>query len=354
MLGVTAGPIDSAAALRDARAMLGRGTRESGGGAPRRGTGEGTLGAFVCLVGDPPPGLPAPRRPPAARAPRPGQQPQHGQHPPAATASSEEGALLGRLLDLLESRSGRGESRAELFGLGAGAVGSADDYEAAAGSLLRVAGACGILGLERIVATRRAHPEVVVATNDRVTREGAGTAAGRVAVRAAARPRTAHPASRKLCHSDADGDHDRGRSRRGPAARIRAPARPILAHVPCYRIRPPSQRHTTSSLGGRCWDYPTRVGVARPRLAPIKSAGLAAFHRDRSALDVRRARGRWGRRGSGGGTSSRRSGTVLDEHRPGAVAKAAVRAAEQAKKQQQDGGKGSGGRGSGGAASTSG
>ena len=111
VLGVTAGLIDSAATLRDARAMLGRGTRESG-------AGEGTLGALVGLVGDPPPGLPAPRRPPAARAPRPGQQPQHGQHPPAATASSGEGALLGRLVDLLESRSGRGESRAELFGLG--------------------------------------------------------------------------------------------------------------------------------------------------------------------------------------------------------------------------------------------
>ena len=121
------------------------------------------------------PGLPAPWRPPAAGAPRPGQQPQHGQHPPAATAFSGEGGLLGRLVDLLENRSGRGESRAELFGLGAGAVGSAEDYEAAAGSLLtggvdaRVAGASGILGLERIVATRRAHPEVVVAANDRVT-----------------------------------------------------------------------------------------------------------------------------------------------------------------------------------------
>ena len=40
VLGVTAGPIDSAAALRDTRAMLGWGTRESGG-APGRGAGEG-------------------------------------------------------------------------------------------------------------------------------------------------------------------------------------------------------------------------------------------------------------------------------------------------------------------------
>ena len=71
-----------------------------------------------------------------------------------------------------------------VFGLGAGAVGSADDYEAAAGSLLgggvdaRVAGASGILGLERIVATRRAHPKVVVAANDRVTREALGLLPG--------------------------------------------------------------------------------------------------------------------------------------------------------------------------------
>ena len=58
VLGVTAGPIDSAAALRDARAMLGRGTRESGG-APGRGAGEETP---VGLVGGPPPGLPRRRR----------------------------------------------------------------------------------------------------------------------------------------------------------------------------------------------------------------------------------------------------------------------------------------------------
>ena len=75
-------------------------------------------------------------------------------------------------------------NRAELFGLGAGAAGSAEDYEAAAGSLLtggveaRVAGASGILGLERIVATRRAHSEVVVAANDRVTREALGLLPG--------------------------------------------------------------------------------------------------------------------------------------------------------------------------------
>ena len=124
------------------------------------------------------------------------------------------------------------------------AVGGADDYEAAAGSLLgggvdaRVAGASGILGLERIVATRD-NPEVV---------GGAGTAAGRVAVRAAARPRTAHPASWKLFHSEADGDHDRGRARRGSAAGIRAPARPTLAHVPCCRISRP-----LSNAGPRVW-----------------------------------------------------------------------------------------------------
>ena len=66
----------------------------------------------------------------------------------------------------------------------AGAAGSAEDYEAAAGSLLsggvdaRVAGASGILGLERIVAIRRAHPEVVAAANDRVTREALGLLPG--------------------------------------------------------------------------------------------------------------------------------------------------------------------------------
>ena len=78
VLGVAAGPIDSAATLRDARAMLGRGTRESGG-PPGRGTDEGILSAPVGLVGGPPPGLPVPRRPPAVRAPRPEHQPQHGQ-----------------------------------------------------------------------------------------------------------------------------------------------------------------------------------------------------------------------------------------------------------------------------------
>ena len=140
VLGVAAGAIDSAAALRDARAMLGRGTRESGS-PPGRGTDEGTLSTPVGLVGGPPPGLPVPRRPPAVRAPRPEQQPQHGQQLPTATALSREGALLGRLVDLVENRSGRGESRAELFGLGAGAAGSAEDYEAAAETC--AARACG-------------------------------------------------------------------------------------------------------------------------------------------------------------------------------------------------------------------
>ena len=79
VLGVAAGPIDSAAALRDARAMLGRGTRESGG-PPGRGTDELTLSAPAGLVGGPPPGV---------RSLRLEQQPQHGQQLPTATAFSE-------------------------------------------------------------------------------------------------------------------------------------------------------------------------------------------------------------------------------------------------------------------------
>ena len=174
--GVTAGPIDSSAALGDARAMLGRGTRESGG-APGRGAGEGTLGALVGLVGEPPPGLPALLRPPAARAPRPGQQPQHGQHPPAATASERE-LCWGGLSICWRAVPDEEKVTPSFSG------GSADDYEAAAGSFLgggvdaRVAGASGILGLERIVATRRGHPEVVVGANDRVTREALGLLPG--------------------------------------------------------------------------------------------------------------------------------------------------------------------------------
>ena len=76
--------------------------------------------------------------------------------------------------------------------------------------------------------------------------------------------------------------------------------------------------------------------MARPGLAPIESAGLAAFYRDRSALDAaRRGRGRGAGRGSGG--------NELEEAWDGAgraaaraAAKAAARAAEQVKKQQQD------------------
>ena len=118
----------------------------------------------------------------------------------------------------------------------------------------------------------------------------------------------------------------------------------------CYRISLFLETHDLE-FGWPLLGLPDPCGVARAGLAPIESAGLAAFHRDRSALDAaRRGGGRGAGRGSGG--------NELEEVADGAgraaaraAAKAAARAAEQAKKHQQDGGKGSG---SGGAASTSG
>ena len=212
----------------------------------------------------------------------------------------------GGLVDLLESRSRRGESRAELFGLGAGAVQSADDYEAAAGSLLgggvdaRVAGASGILGLERIVATRRAHPEVVVAANDRVTREALGLLPGEsLSVQRHARelliPQAGNFSTLKRMAIMIAGALDEGRQRGS------AHQHALLWHV--YRVIQSAALSETHDLefGWPLLGLPDPWGVARPGLAPIKSAGLAAFRRDRSALDAaRRGRGRGARRGSGG------------------------------------------------------
>ena len=141
---------------------------------------------------------------------------------------------------------------------------------------------------------------------------GLGTAARRVVVRAAARSRTAHPPSRKLFHFEAKGDHDRRRARRGQTARFRPPARSTLAHVPCCRIS-----RSLRNAGPRVWVAPDPCGLARPGLAPIESAGLAAFHRDRSALDAaRRGRGRGAGRGTGG-NEIEEVGDGLDEQRPG-------------------------------------
>ena len=171
---------------------------------------------------------------------------------------------------------------------------------------------CGRLRGSRLVA---------VATNDRVTREALGLLPGEsLSVQR-------HARELLIPHSEADGDHDRGRARRGPAARIRAPARPTLAHVPCYRISRPL-RDTRRRVWVATAGLPDPCGVARPGLAPIESAGLAAFHRDRSTLvAARRGRGRGAGRGSGGNGGGR------------AAARAAAKAAARAAEQQQDGGR---------------
>ena len=99
---------------------------------------------------------------------------------------------------------------------------------------------------------------------------------------------------------------------------------------------------------------PDPCGVARSGLPPIESAGLAAFHRDRSALDAaRRGRGRGAGRGSGGERDRGGVGAGAGRAAARAAAKAAARVAEEARKQQQDVGKG-GGLGNAGAATTSG
>ena len=195
-------------------------------------------------------------------------------------------------------------------------------------SMPRVAGASGILGLERIVATRRAHPEVVVAANDRVTREALG-----------------------LLREESLSVQRRAR-RGQTASSVHQHA--LLWHM--YRVVESAALSETRDLefGWPLLGLPDSCGVARPGLAPIESAGLAAFHRDRSALDAaRRGRGRGAGRGTGG-NEIEEVGDGAGRAAARAAAKAAAWAAEQARKQQQDVGKGGGGRGNAGAATASG
>ena len=199
----------------------------------------------------------------------------------------------------------------------------------------------------------RAHREVVVAANDRVTREALGLLPGEsLSVQRHAWelfiPQAGNISTLKRMAIMIAGALDEGRQRGSVHQHA------LLWHM--YRVIEPAALSETHDLefGWPLLGLPDPFGVPRPGLAPIESAGLAAFHRDRSALDAaRRGRGRMAGRGSGG-NELEEVGDDAGRAAARAAAKAAVRAAEQAKKQQQDGGKGRGGRGSGGAASTSG
>ena len=313
MLGVTAGPIDSA-----------RCTCHAGPGYPgeRRcsgaRSGRGDTGRTRRPRGGPPLGLSAPRRPPAARAPRPGQQ------PPAATASSGEGACWGGSSIYWRTvpdgeRVAPSYSGSEL--VLSGVRTTTRQQLGCSSEAVSMPGSQAPVGLERIVATRRAHPEVVVAANDRVTREAVGLLPGEsLSVQRHARelliPQAGNFSSLKRMAIMIAGALDEGRQRGSVHQHA------LLWHM--YRVIGSAVLSETHDLefGWPLLGLPDPCGVARPGLAPIESAGVAAFHRDRSALDAaRRGRGRGAGRGSGG--------NELEEVGDGA-GRAAARAAAKA------------------------
>ena len=254
---MAAGPIDSAAALRDARAMLGRGTRESGGP-------PGLARLLVGLLSH------AGRR--QYRAPRPERRPQHG-------SNCRPQPPFPRKELCWDDRRSAWRTVPDEERVAPRTAGSAEDYEAAAGSLLsggvdaRVAGASGILGLERIVATRRAHPEVVVAANDRVTREALGLLPGEsLSVQRHARelliPQAGNFSTLKRMAIMIAGALDEGRQRGSVHQHA------LLWHM--YRVVESAALSETRDLefGWPLLGLPDPCGVARPGLAPIRTGCL--------------------------------------------------------------------------------
>eukprot|EP00973_Karenia_brevis_P085308 11839085-Karenia_brevis.AAC.1 len=75
----------------------------------------------------------------------------------------------------------------ELLGLGSPAAGSTDDYSAGMGGLAGdlgvgagrgLSGANGTLAIERVIATRRESPDVIIAANERAIKQVLGVLAG--------------------------------------------------------------------------------------------------------------------------------------------------------------------------------
>lgn len=263
-------------ALTRARNLLGVGAADataSGGALQPRAVG---LAGAVTPTGVNPP-IPA-----AAAAPAPSG-------PPAG--ANEFVAQLAALLRGPAS----GSTVGEMFGLSGEGYDSVGGYGAGASSFLEggarpAAGAGGITQLERLIATRRRHPEVVIASNEEAVREAMGTLPGE------SWTMRLHAERHLLSHA-------------GNFTTLRRVAVILAAALDEGRLRGAQHQHAFLYHAYRvvelacldehhdlAWGWPM-LGIddpgGRPRggLAPVESATLAAYHRDRNHLEAARTAG---------------------------------------------------------------
>lgn len=318
-LGLGGGGIDRSQALQQARSLLGIG----GGGLAEEGAAMSAQVGGGFSMGQretfrPPPGLPP------ATAPN------------SSTAEGEEGRLLERLVRIMEGRqNGSSRGNAESFGLGAPAASSYGEYLGGSGG-----GAGGGGGdfsrsanLERVLATRRQHPEVVIAANDRAIQDSLHVLPGESwSVSRHARqdviPQCGGFSTLRRVVAVLAAALDEGRLRGG-----------LHQHAFLYHAYRVFELAAAAEDHDVAWSWPL-LGIddpaGRPRagLAPVESAGLAAFHRDELALAQSRASA--GRRGRGGGGAT---GDGLPQFDSEGGRGAARRAAAAAKRAADGGGK---------------
>lgn len=219
-------------------------------------------------------------------------------------ADQELGQVIEELAALLAGRRGEGATCGEAFGFRGDGYRDLGEYGANTGSLLEfagrgVGGVGGHTHLERLIATRRRHPEVVIAANKEAIRESLGTLPGE------SWSHRLHAERHLLPHA-------------GSFTTLKRMATILAAALDEGRVRGAAHQHAflyhayrvveSACLDGghdMAWGWPL-LGVddpgGRPRggLAPVEAATLAAFHRDRQTLDAARA-------SAGGGGAARSS-----------------------------------------------
>ena len=343
LLGVASSSVDGAAALAQARQLLGVGD----GRPSTSGFGDHAGGANVSSRLGPPPGLGAGAGGGlGGLGARPAETVPEGPGGPAAGGAGQD-ELLARLVAALEARnSGGGVGLGEMFGLPSGSAGSVAEYESGLGSFVggssaprATAGALGLVNMERLIATRRSHPEVIVAANEAAVRESLNALPGDAwSMKAHAEkyviPQAGTFTTLKRMAAILAAALDEGRAR-GPMHQ-----HAFLFHA--YRVIEGAATSVEHDLS-YAWPLlgiPDPGGRPRPGLAPVEAAGLAAYHRDRVALEAAQAAGGKSRgKGKGGEEGEwHDQGAAGGERRARAKAQAAAAAANRGA--EKGGGKG--------------
>ena len=286
---------DAETAARLARALLGTGDAQ--GTAPTRGRPGAVPEGAATPAGRgsvPHAGRGAPAGAPPLRTKRPSDVQGAGGAAPASTGAEE---LLGRLVALLENRPASATGPPpEAFGLGAAGASSEEAYGLGFGPLLGASGAdlgrsgsgaAGAVALERVRATRRSHPEVIVAASERATKEALGVLSGEAwtagrYVREQVLPECGSFTTLKRALVALAAIVDEGRAHGG--LRQRALAWHTLRVFEVAAMTPGHDLGFAWPLLG----VADPAGRPEPALSPVEAAGLAAVHRDRLAQEAAR------------------------------------------------------------------